>query len=139
MLSKKPKLDTVNTIIGQGTKLDGLLTSVSSIRIDGEFKGEIETQATLHIGKDGIIHGNVKAASLTIEGFIEGNIIAEEMVQMVKGSQVVGDITSPSIEIELGAHFDGRSTMVPKSGKEKSNKGKQPAQAEKNKEISEVS
>lgn len=125
MLGKKTKIDTVNTVLGPGTKMEGQISSKSSIRIDGEFKGDITTEGIVHVGKDGIIYGNIKAKKLTNAGFIEGNIYADEQIHLVKDCHVKGDLTSPAIEIENGALFNGRSSMAAKPSKEKKNKAVQ--------------
>ncbi|MFQ5559543.1 MAG: polymer-forming cytoskeletal protein, partial [Nitrospinota bacterium] len=46
-----------------------------------------------------------------------GNIKAEEKVEIVKGGEVLGNIKTKALFIELGAVFDGSCEMVPKEKK----------------------
>ncbi|WP_202079166.1 bactofilin family protein [Caldalkalibacillus salinus] len=112
MLSKKQQTDRVNTVIGHGTSIEGKIKSTSSIRIDGEFVGEIQTEGNVLIGKEGQVRGNIEAANVTAEGHILGNMTVRHTIQLVKGCQIEGDMISETIEVEKGAYFNGRSTMV---------------------------
>ncbi|GAA0352547.1 bactofilin family protein [Bacillus horti] len=129
MFSKNTQPDRINTVIGHGTKMEGKLESTSSIRIDGEFKGDVVTEGTVLVGKDGVILGNITAGSLTIEGLVEGNIQVSDAIQLVKGCQVKGDITAQTIEIEKGAIFNGHSHMNISNAKDKKKQEKLKANA----------
>jgi cytoskeletal protein CcmA (bactofilin family) len=116
---KKPQLDKVNTVIGNGTKVEGKITSASSVRIDGELVGEIKADGNVIIGKQGRLKGDIHALNVTIEGRIEGNISAVDGIHLVTTCQVQGDVMAQSIEIEKGAVFNGKSTMVDKKSQSK--------------------
>lgn len=116
---KKPQVDKVNTVIGNGTKVEGRIVSASSVRIDGELVGEIRAEGNVIIGKSGRLKGDIHALNVTIEGHIEGNISATEGLHLVATCHVHGDVLAHAIEIEKGAVFNGKSTMVDKKNQPK--------------------
>lgn len=111
MFGKKIQSDKIHTIIGTETTLEGVLSSKSTLRIDGKIIGEVKSEGHIIIGKTGEIHGDIHSKSLTIEGTAEGNMFIQERVQLASTSHLTGDIHAASIEIEQGAIFNGRSTM----------------------------
>lgn len=108
---KEVDVTKVNTVIGPGTKLDGLLESSASIRIDGQFNGEIKTDGNVTIGKDGTIHADIHAENVTLDGHVQGNLFVRQHLFLAASSHVDGDIEAASFEMEQGAVFNGKSIM----------------------------
>lgn len=128
---KENKTNTIDTVIGQGTSVTGTLTSSSSVRIDGEWQGDVHVEGSLTIGQTGSIEGQITAKNIVVEGSVVGNIFTEEHLHLSSSARVNGDIQSFSLEIESGAHFEGKSTMLPNkqaSSTPKSNKKKEDTQ-----------
>lgn len=123
MLGKNKVPDTVNTVIGKDTTFEGTIQCSSSIRIDGEFIGNIKVQGNVLIGKDAKVKGDIFAHSVTLEGYHEGNISVEDNIFLASTSKLYGDIAYKSIEMERGAIFNGNSeTKSAESQKGKSKK-----------------
>jgi len=76
--SKKTEVSEDNirsaTIITQGSKFVGDITSSDSIHIDGEVVGNIIVNNILIISKSGKIEGNIKANKIICSGSIDGDI-----------------------------------------------------------------
>lgn len=104
------------TILGQGSAFDGKLTFEGKVRIDGEFSGEIRTEGTLVIGETAKVTAQIDAATVVVEGHVEGDIRATALVELHGSAHVVGTLTSPSLEIQRGAVFDGRCSMKDRDG-----------------------
>jgi cytoskeletal protein CcmA (bactofilin family) len=119
---KKPQVDKVNTVIGNGTKVEGKIISASSVRIDGELVGEVKADGNVIIGKKGRLKGDIHALNVTIEGQVEGNISAADGIQLVTTCHVQGDVMAQSFEIEKGAIFNGKSIMADKKDQSKTSK-----------------
>jgi len=98
----------------------------SFIGVNSIFKGEVKTEGTLRI--DGTIDGNVNAdwvvisekASLKgdivargiiVDGRVEGNLKAEEIVEIKSKGQVFGDISANKLSMLEGGIFNGRVSM----------------------------
>lgn len=100
--------ETLNAFFGKGTQLEGVLSFQGTLRIDGNFKGEIAKGGTLIIGEEGVIESNVYVSDIIIGGEFKGNIIADEMVDINASGKVIGDVQAPGIIIQAGAILKGK-------------------------------
>lgn len=100
------------TIIGKGTKIDGTITIEGSTRIDGTVTGKLDSNDSVTIGPTGSVKtAEIKAKIIIVGGRVEGNLLADEKVELQSKCEVVGDITSKSLLVEHGALFHGNSNM----------------------------
>jgi cytoskeletal protein CcmA (bactofilin family) len=99
------------TFLGRGVDFKGIINFDGTVRIDGRLEGEVHTKGTLVIGEHAIIKGLISAGTLICGGRIKATITATERVQLLKPAIVVGDIRTPSIVIEEGAHIHGMCDM----------------------------
>jgi len=102
----------LGTIIGKGTKVDGTITIEGSTRIDGTVIGKLESNDSVTIGPTGSVKAaEIKAKVIIVGGKVEGNLHADEKVELQSKCEVVGDISSKSLLVEHGAIFHGTSNM----------------------------
>ncbi|MCA9706826.1 MAG: polymer-forming cytoskeletal protein [Myxococcales bacterium] len=101
------------TILAEGSAFDGKLTFEGTVRIDGEFSGEIRTRGTLVVGETAKVLAQIDASTVIIEGHVEGDIRALELVELRGTARTAGTIHAPSLEIQRGAVFDGQCVMRP--------------------------
>ena len=101
----------VITFFGEAAHFKGSLTYEGTVRIDGEFEGDISTQGTLVVGERGIINAEVSAGIVIVGGRINGNVHASQKVQMLSKSVVTGTLITPSIVVEDGALLNGACEM----------------------------
>ncbi len=99
------------TFLGKGVDFKGIVHFEGTVRIDGRLEGEIHTKGTLVIGELATIKGIISAGVLVSSGRINGTVTASERVQLVKPAVLIGDIRTPAITIEDGAHFHGMCDM----------------------------
>lgn len=109
--------DEINAFLGTGTTYQGKLDFQGSVRIDGNFKGEVSSKGTLVVGKDANVDGEVKVGQLIISGKLEGVIVAKEKVVLHKTANIVGSLNTPVLVIEEGAVVEGEITMGSKLAK----------------------
>ena len=104
----------MNSIIGKGCKINGtVIVSEGTIRIDGEFEGNITCPDTLVIGKDGHVKAEIKVKSAVVGGTVVGNIDAKEKIELQAGSRLEGDIKTSRLVIDEGVFFEGNCKMSP--------------------------
>ncbi len=105
----------MGTIIGKGTKIDGTINIEGPTRIDGTVTGKVISNDSVTIGSTGAVKAaEIKARIIIVGGKVEGNLIADEKVELQSKCEVLGDISSKSLLVEHGAIFHGSSKM--KSG-----------------------
>ena len=110
--SGKTKTEHLNTIIGDGSELDGELNVSGSVRIDGKLCGKISAGGHITIGQKGIvISPTIHCISAHIAGKVQGDIISPQRVHLTSTATIDGNITTQILVIEEGAVFNGRSEM----------------------------
>ncbi len=115
MFGKEPENQNMaggqTSILAQGCKFDGKIEVRGTLRIEGEFKGDIGTPESLVIGKTGVVHAKVKVKNAIIGGQLFGNIVAENKIELQSGSHVEGDIKTKRLVIDEGVFFEGNCAM----------------------------
>ena len=102
------------TFLGRDASFKGELSFGGTLCIDGKFEGQISTNGTLIISKTGEIEANIEAETVICEGLVKGNIVASKRVELRPNSNIIGNIQSPSLNIEVGAKLDGKCDMSQK-------------------------
>jgi cytoskeletal protein CcmA (bactofilin family) len=111
------------TFLGKGTKLEGKLRFEGTIRVDGHYVGEISSDGDLIVGEEGVLEADIRVGHVVINGEVRGNIQASQKVEIHAPGKVFGDISSPSLVIDDGAFFQGKTEMYHSSGAEKEDSG----------------
>jgi cytoskeletal protein CcmA (bactofilin family) len=115
MFGKEPEGQEVDTrqtsILAQGCRFEGKADVKGTFRVEGEFKGTIETPENLIIGKTGVVHANVKVKNAIIGGQLFGNITAEAKIELQSGSHIEGDIRTKRLVVDEGVFFEGNCSM----------------------------
>ena len=99
------------TIISNGVKVEGKVTSSGSVRIDGTIQGDIDSQGNVTIGELGEVTGKVNGQSITIGGKVQGSINSKEKLILESKADLKGDVYTKILVVEAGARFDGKSNM----------------------------
>jgi cytoskeletal protein CcmA (bactofilin family) len=107
----EPMDQKTGSVFARGTRMNGTLRCEGSVRIDGEFEGNLETGDALVVGKEGVVRANVKVKRAIIGGRLEGNIHATSKVELHSGCEVLGEVETPSLVIEEGVVFEGTCKM----------------------------
>lgn len=105
------EVGTLSAILGVGTQFEGKLSFEGTVRISGEFKGEIYTNDILVVDQTADIEGQIEADEVIISGYVKGNIFAKTKVTMHPPAHFTGTVTSPSLSIDDGVVFEGASYM----------------------------
>ena len=101
----------LNALLGRGSEFDGKLAFEGTVRIDGTFTGEITTSDTLIVGDGAKVTAEITCGTILVHGEVNGNIKASQAVELHKPARVKGDISSPSLMVERGVVWTGRSQM----------------------------
>lgn len=115
----KPQAErsSLNGFIDKGSFIRGDLSFEQTFRIDGRFEGKIRSGGELILGDDADVNAEMEVGRLSVNGKLKGSVQATERVELLAGARVLGDISTPVLRIEEGAHFEGSCQM----GKETSN------------------
>lgn len=97
--------------VGGRMKVTGTILSEEDLQIVGQVEGEIRARETLSISKEAEVRAVVHGRRIVLEGSLQGDIHASELVVLGANSTMQGDIHTPSLEIREGALFRGSVKM----------------------------
>jgi cytoskeletal protein CcmA (bactofilin family) len=101
------------TTIAADTVWHGTLRSTASVRIEGAFEGEIDTEQDLRIEADARVEANVRAASIVVAGQLNGQITCRERLEVLPTGRVSGQIDAGRFIVHEGAFLGGQVRMQP--------------------------
>lgn len=102
--------------IGKSLHVKGELRGSEDLAIEGRVEGKIAlTGFSVTIGQAGKVSAEIHAKTVVIGGLVEGDITADERVEVAATGTVVGNIRSPRVVLNDGARFKGSIDMESKS------------------------
>lgn len=112
-MARDIKEGRLSGFVGHGTVLTGETNFQAMLRVDGVLQGTVSSDAgTLIVGSNGQVDANVAVASATINGTVNGDIVATEKLHLGRTAKVVGNVQTPRIIIEEGAILEGSCSML---------------------------
>ena len=108
----------IDTVLAEEISFEGEVSFSEPLMIKGLFSGSINATkntegkkdaGALYIGKDAVVHAEIKALSVVVLGKVKGNITAVSKIELQSTAEVVGNIIAPQIVMESGCLFDGNS------------------------------
>ena len=102
----------IQIFMGPETTLEGKLAFEGTVRLDGHFKGTIESKdGVMIVGEKAVIHANILVHTATVSGEVTGNIKATNRIELHPPARVFGELSAPVVVIDAGVVFHGNCTM----------------------------
>jgi cytoskeletal protein CcmA (bactofilin family) len=102
----------IDSLIGDGTVVEGNVIFSGGLRVDGRVKGNVLTAddqpSTLVLSERARIEGEIRVSHAVINGTVIGPVFGGEYVELQAKSNVTGDVHYRTLEIQLGAVVQGR-------------------------------
>ena len=114
--AKQAAMGEITTLLGRGASFEGKLTFDGTVRIDGRFKGEVFSDDTLVIGEGAVVEAEIEIGEVIIQGTVVGNVKAKRSIEIHAPGRVKGDLHTPTLQIDKGVIFEGRSFMEAANG-----------------------
>jgi cytoskeletal protein CcmA (bactofilin family) len=112
-IARDIKEGRLSGFVGHGTVLTGETNFQMMLRVDGHLTGTVTSDGgTLIVGTNGQVDANVSVGVATVNGVINGDVIATEKIQLGRTARVMGNIATPRLVIEEGAVFEGGCNMI---------------------------
>ena len=106
-----PSDDGFTTFIAPGAEFEGHLIIANSIRIDGEYRGQIVSKETVVIGENASVEATIRAKTVIIRGAVAGDVTATRELTLTKSGRLKGTVETPSLMVAKGAIFNGTTKM----------------------------
>jgi cytoskeletal protein CcmA (bactofilin family) len=115
---------------GKSIVFKGDISGSEDLYVDGEVHGKIQLKDNrLTVGPSGRVQADVAARFITIQGFLKGDLKAQEKVDIRKTGSVEGQLVTAGVMIEEGAVFRGSIDIIKPGEPQKS---AQPAPSQSN-------
>ncbi len=114
---------SARNVLNSDVSVVGILRFSDELLVDGSVEGEITSDGILTVGNNATIVAQeknktaIRTKSAIIHGKVSGNVLVEDLVELAKDSELIGDITAARLIVNDGAIFIGRSTVGVPSGK----------------------
>ena len=123
MFGKKSNFSSarIDTLIGQGTEINGDLVYAGGLHVDGRINGDVVAEegssSILILSEFGHIEGEVKVPNIVINGKIVGDVHGSTRVELAPKSRIKGSVYYNLIEMAIGAEVNGALVHQPNDGK----------------------
>ena len=111
MFKDTKRLNLTDTLIGQGTHVEGKMICEAGLRIEGEYRGDIECHGDVIVGECGIARSNLTARDITIAGKVFGDVVTKGRLTITATGQLHGNINAQSFVMQDGGIFTGACRM----------------------------
>jgi cytoskeletal protein CcmA (bactofilin family) len=102
----------IQTFLGPETSLEGKLSFEGTVRLDGHFKGSIDSKkGVMVVGEDALIRADISVFKAVVFGEVNGNIQATNSIELHAPARVLGDLCAPAVVIDAGVVFHGNCSM----------------------------
>ena len=112
------------SVIASGMKIVGDIESTGVVKIEGIVEGSVRGARQLLLGRQGTVHGDIRAHEAVIGGTVIGTIVADERVEIQGTSSVQGDIHTKSIVVLEGGVINGTVRMGDQAARDASRETK---------------
>lgn len=110
----------LTTIIGPDAIFKGEMSFEGKAKILGTFEGKIQAKGEVTIESGSSCRAAVEAASILVDGAVEGNLTAIDKMHLSARASVKGDIRAGTLIVTEGAAFTGHVSVGPDAVKEAS-------------------
>ena len=104
----------IDTLIGSHASFNGNLSFEGSVRIDGQFEGNIKSskEGTLIISETALVKGEIDVPNLLLHGTVRGNVRASKSIQIGPKGRLDGDLEYTMLALSEGASVNGRCNRI---------------------------
>ena len=106
--------DDFDTVLSQDIDFSGTMSFEDPFLIRGNVSGDIDAKGLLVIDEEAVVNAGIRTSRVVIRGFVKGDVVASEKVEIAGTGRLEGDITTPEISMETGCVFNGRCSMTVK-------------------------
>lgn len=106
----KKKSGHIDSLIGQGSQIQGDVVFSGGLHVDGKIKGKViarDADAVLTLSDQGVIEGEVRVHNIILNGRVVGDVHAAEHVELRAHAKVTGSVYYKLIEMVVGAEVNG--------------------------------
>jgi len=98
-------------MIAEGTVVEGTFKASGDVRVSGRVVGKLFVEGKVVVTQEGVVDGELSAASADIAGSVIGEISVRERLVLKSSAAVDGNVRASRLVVEDGAVFGGKCQM----------------------------
>ena len=106
------KRGSVETLLGRQIEIEGNVCFVGGLHLEGRVLGNVtsgeDTEGHLSVGDTGIIEGDVRVASVVLNGTVLGDVYSTEKLSLGAKAKITGSVYYKAVELQAGAQINGK-------------------------------
>ncbi len=108
--AEKKSAEKLESFVGPNSDFKGELNIKGTLRIDGRVDGKLNAECVI-LGETAVVKGEVTGKKIIVGGKVEGNLRAQEVVEIKSKGKVLGDIFTNKFSVMEGGEFNGKIEM----------------------------
>jgi len=96
---------------GKDLTIKGSVSGNGNVIILGNLDGKFNLRGRVKIAQPAKIKGEVRADVISVNGVVQGSLIAKERLHLDQTARIEGQMATPRLSISEGASFDGEVKM----------------------------
>ena len=108
--------EDTESVIAEGTELEGSFRAEHSVRVRGAIQGEIASKRQIVIEAGATVNAKVTAEQITIRGEVNGEVTCSGRVEIAPNGRVTGEISAGTLVMQEGGFFEGQLKMLNRGG-----------------------
>ncbi|RDV39660.1 polymer-forming cytoskeletal protein [Lujinxingia vulgaris] len=97
--------------IGPGVAINGRLSGDDEVVVFGTIEGNVALSSRLTVEEGGKVVADIDVQSIAIRGEVNGEVVAHDVIELLEGCLVTGNLRAPRVIIQEGARFKGNIDM----------------------------
>ncbi len=117
---ERPRVGSGAAGIGPSIAVKGEVSGAEDLLIEGRVQGKVTVHKhRVTVAAGGKVEADIVGRSITVDGEVLGNLVADECVAIRKTGRVQGNLTAPRVILENGAKLRGSVDMRPEASGDK--------------------
>ena len=104
------EMEKLKSFLGSESEFQGELTAKGILRMDGVVKGKVQADEVI-LSETALIRGDIIAKKIVVGGKVEGNLRAQDLVEIKPKGTVKGDILTSKLLVMEGGELNGQIEM----------------------------
>jgi cytoskeletal protein CcmA (bactofilin family) len=95
------------TYIGPQSRISGMVVGKGAYVFCGRVEGDCDIEGPVTLGEGGYWVGTLKATDVVIAGVVDGDVVADQRVEVAGTARIAGSLAGHSIAVAEGAVIEG--------------------------------
>ncbi len=107
----KPEGRSVDTVVGPEAVFEGVLRTKNSVCVEGTFRGTLESEGAVIVGRSATVEAEVTAEYVSVNGRVRGNVRALRQLDVGETGAIHGDVQAAAVTVAKGGVLEGSCRM----------------------------